>query len=111
LHAEILFNPEGIDFGIQAVDKGILGAILVVDKIGHLEIRGGGFVKVLELIKAGKIEVCVLVIRSELLPAFLPQMPATPLVFEPTINNRNCLPQEIVSIIENNVKLSEKDIL
>ena len=34
------FNPEGIDFGIQAVDKGISMAILVVDEIGHLEIRG-----------------------------------------------------------------------
>ena len=101
------FNPEGIDFGIQAVDKGISAAILVVDEIGHLEIRGGGFAKVLELIKAGKAEMCVLVIRRELLPAFLPQMPATPLVFETTMNNRDQLPQEIVSIIEKNVKLSE----
>ena len=71
----------------------------MVDEIGHLELRGGGFAKVLELIKAGKIEDCILVIRRELLPAFLPQMPATPLVFETTINNRNQLPQEIGSVL------------
>ena len=93
------FNPEGIEFGVQAVDNGISAAILVVDEIGHLEIRGGGFAKVLELIKAGKIKDCILVIRKELLPAFLPQMPATPLVFETTMNNRDQLPQEIDSVL------------
>jgi len=71
----------------------------VVDEIGHLEIRGGGFAKVLELIKAGKVKDCVLVIRRELLPAFLPQLPTTPLIFETTINNRNQLPQEIGSVL------------
>lgn len=97
--AKYSFNPEGIDFGIQAVEKGISAAILVVDEIGHLEIRGGGFAKVLELINAGKVKDCVLVIRRELLPAFLPQLPTTPLIFETTINNRNQLPQEIGSVL------------
>jgi len=61
--------------------------------------RGGGLAKVLELIKAGKVEVCVLVIRRELSHAFLPEMPVTPLVFETTINNRDQLPQEIGSVL------------
>ncbi len=93
------FNPRGIDFGIQAVDKGISAAILVVDEIGHLELRGEGFAKILELIKADKVKDCILVIRRELLPAFLPQMPTTPLVFDTTINNRDQLPQEIGSVL------------
>ena len=94
--AKYYFNPEGIDFGIRAIDMGTSAAILVVDEIGHLELRGGGFVKILALIKSGKVRDCILVIRSELLSAFLPQLPTTPLVFETTINNRNQLPQEIV---------------
>lgn len=93
------FNPEGIDFGIRAIDKGISSAILIVDEIGHLELRGEGFGNVPELIKAGQVKDCILVIRSELLPAFLPQLPTAPLVFETTINNRNQLPQEIGSVL------------
>ena len=93
------FNPEGIDFGIQAIDKGASTKILVVDELGHLELRGEGFAKVLGLIGAGRVRECILVIRTELLPAFLPGLPATPSVFEVTMNNRNQLPQEISSVL------------
>jgi nucleoside-triphosphatase THEP1 len=93
------FDPKGIDFGIQAIDKGISAAILVVDEIGHLELRAEGFAKVLDLIKAGKVTNCILVIRSELLSTFLPQLPSTPTVFKTTVNSRNQLPQEIASVL------------
>jgi nucleoside-triphosphatase THEP1 len=93
------FNPKGINFGIQAIDKGISAAILVVDEIGHLELRAEGFAKVLDLIKAGKVTNCILVIRSELLSTFLPQLPSTPTVFKTTVNSRNQLPQEIASVL------------
>ena len=95
--AKYSFNPKGIDFGIQAIDKGTSAAILVVDEIGHLELRAEGFAKVLELIKADKVTNCILVIRRELLSTFLPQLPTTPFVFKTTVNSRNQLPQEIVS--------------
>ena len=97
--AKYSFNPKGIDFGIQAIDKGTSAAILVVDEIGHLELRAEGFAKVLELIKAGKVTNCILVIRRELLSTFLPQLPTTPFVFKTTVNSRNQLPQEIVSVL------------
>ena len=97
--AKYSFNPKGIDFGIQAVDKGTSTAILVVDEIGHLELRAEGFAKVLELIRAGKVKDCILVIRRELLPAFLPQLPTTPLVFKTTVNSRDQLPREIGSVL------------
>ncbi len=97
--AKYSFNPKGIDFGIQAIDKGTSAAILVVDEIGHLELRAEGFTKVLELIKADKVTNCILVIRSELLSTFLPQLPTTPFVFKTTVNSRNQLPQEIISVL------------
>jgi hypothetical protein len=45
---------------------------------------------------AGRVKDRVLVIRKELLSAFLPSLEvSTPLVFETTVNNRNQLPAEI----------------
>jgi len=49
--AKYSFKPKGIDFGIQTIDKGTSATILVVDEIGHLELRAEGFVQILELIK------------------------------------------------------------
>lgn len=93
------FNPEGIEFGIRAIDKGASVALLVVDEIGYLELRGEGFANTLGLIKADRVNDCILVIRKGLLPAFLAQLPTVPLVFETTMNNRNQLPQEIGSVL------------
>ena len=97
--AKYFFNPEGIKFGIQAIDRGTSAAILLVDEIGHLELRGGGFAKVPELLKSNKVEDCIVVIRKELLSVFLPQLPTTTLAFETTVDNRNQLPQEIGSVL------------
>lgn len=97
--AKYSFNPDGIDFGIRSIEKSTSVAILIIDEIGHLELRGEGFAKVPELIKAGKVKDCILVIRKELLPAFLSQLDAAPLIFETTMNNRNQLPQEIGSVL------------
>ncbi len=92
---QYFFNPEGIDFGIQAIDRGIASDILLVDELGHLELSGEGFAKVIEQIVAGKVKTCIIVIRKELLSTFLPQLGATTSVLETTINNRNQLPEEI----------------
>jgi len=51
--------------------------------------------KVIEQIVAGKVKNCIMIIRKELLSAFLSQLGATTSVFETTINNRNQLPREI----------------
>jgi len=95
------FSPKGIDFGIRAIDKGASTELLVVDELGHLELRGEGFVRALELIRADKVKNCILVIRNGLLPAFLPRLPTTPLVFEVTESSRNQLPQDIGSTLLN----------
>jgi nucleoside-triphosphatase THEP1 len=89
------FNPEGIDFGIQAIDRGISSDIILVDELGPIELRGEGFTKVIRQIGAGKVRNCIVVIRKELLSAFLPQLGTAPPVFEVTSDNRNELPGEI----------------
>jgi nucleoside-triphosphatase len=89
------FNPEGIEFGIRAIESGKDSSLLVVDEIGPLELKGGGFVRALELIKDGKVRDCIIVIRSGLVSTFLPQLGTTPLIFETTVNNRDQLPTDI----------------
>lgn len=93
--AKYFFNPEGIDFGIEAIDRGATSDILMVDELGHLEMNGEGFTKVIEKIVDGQVKTCILVIRKELLSTFLPKLGATTSVFETTIGNRDQLPREI----------------
>ena len=92
------FNSQGIDFGIKAITENT-GDILFVDEVGQLELRGEGFTNVLELIKSGNFKNCILVIRSQLLSAFLSQLPGTPLVFETSTDNRSQLPESIASML------------
>ena len=93
------FNPEGIEFGIQAIEKGISSDVLVVDEIGQLELSGEGFTNVIEQINSCKIKNCILVIRKTLLSDFLPHLGAETLVFETTLDNRNQLPMEISRVL------------
>lgn len=96
------FNPEGISFGIKAIDRGISSDILFVDEIGHLELKGEGFAKILELIRDGKARNPVLVIRKELLSAFSAQLGSNWSIIETNIYNRNQLPQKICTLLTSN---------
>jgi len=93
------FNPEGIDFGTKALDSGISSDILFVDEIGYLELKGEGFVKILEPIRTGKVKNSILVIRKELLAAFSARLGSKVSIIETTINNRNELPQKICALL------------
>jgi len=93
------FSPDGIDFGIQAINRGTTSDILLVDELGQLELRGQGFAHIIEQISTGKVKNCIIIIRKELLPTFLPQLGTTISVFETTIENRNQLPGEISPIL------------
>ena len=103
------FNPDGIDFGIQAIDKGYYCNILIIDEIGQLELGGQGFVNAIEVIRGKKGNDIILVIRKELLSAFLPHLGTKPLIFETTIENRNELPNEIDTIISRNLGAKYRD--
>jgi len=98
--AKYFFSSKGIDFGIQALDRSIAADILLIDELGHLELRGEGFARVIEEIVAGRVKTCITVIRKELLSAFLPRLGATIAVFEATIDNRNELPGEISLVLD-----------
>jgi nucleoside-triphosphatase THEP1 len=91
------FNPEAIKFGIRAINKAIDSDILIIDELGHLELDGEGFAKSLELVKTGRVRNSILVIRKELLPAFLAQLGDNPAIFETTISTRERLPRKICS--------------
>ena len=102
--AKYFFNPECISFGIQAIDRGTSSDILLVDELGPIELGGEGFSKVVEQIASGKIKNCIVVIRKELLSAFLPQLGSATSVFETTIANRNELPGEIGLVLTRAVQ-------
>jgi len=97
--ARFSFSPAGIDFGNQAIDRGITADILLVDEIGPIELAGEGFAGVIEQVTSGKVRNCVLVIRKGLLPDFLPRLGVNTQVFETTLDNRNQLPEEIDRVL------------
>ena len=93
------FNPEAIDFGIQSINNGLSSTMVMVDEIGHLELKGQGFSNIITLVREKKVEHCILVIRKDLLAAFLPLCDVEPMVFETTIDNREQLPVEIAKLL------------
>ena len=96
------FNTEAINFGIRAIERGTASDVLIVDEVGHLELGGGGFARSLELIRADRVGNPILVIRKQLLSAFLAQLGNNPSIFETTISNRDQLPQKICSSLIGN---------
>lgn len=97
------FNPEAIKFGIRAINKAIDSDVLIIDELGHLELDGEGFAKSLEFVKTGRVKNSILVIRKELLPAFLAQLGDNPATFETTISTRERLPRKIFSALIGNL--------
>jgi nucleoside-triphosphatase THEP1 len=93
------FNPEAIEFGNRAIDSAVSADILLVDEVGHLELRDEGFTKALEVIKAGRVKNSILVIRSKLLPAFLARLGAGASIIETTVKNRDHLPHKIGKLL------------
>lgn len=92
------FRPEGIEFALKAVARGASADALIVDEIGYFEHSGRGFAPVLSLIEGGKMKEAVIVVPSELLPAFRVWMPTAP-VFPVTVGNRERLPGEIDALL------------
>lgn len=93
------FNPEAIEFGNRAIDGAVSSDILFVDEVGYLELEGEGFVRALEVIRAGKVKNSVLVIRQKLLPAFEARLGFEFSTIETTIENRDRLPHKIGALL------------
>ncbi len=97
------FSVEGIEFGLKAIERGITSDVLFVDEIGYLELYGDGFARSLELIKAQKPKNSILVIRKQLVHAFLARLGDNPSILETTISTRNQLPHKICSPLTANL--------
>ena len=93
------FNPEGLAFGMDALNRGADLPLLVVDEIGPLELAGSGFANAVPLVRHRKTGHCIVVIRSNLLDSFLPQLGGAPLVFETTTSSRDDIPFRIAQIL------------
>ncbi len=85
------FKPEGLEFGMQAIKEATGVDVLLVDELGHLETRGGGFSPAISLIN-GRSGRSVVVIRRELLSIITPKFTTKPIVFSATTSNRDELP-------------------
>ncbi len=103
------FSTAGIALGIKAIDRGAASDLLVVDELGPLELSGGGFIKALDLLREREVKHCILVIRQQLVDSFQPHLDGAPLIFETTIENRDQLPQTIVSVMAD--KLPKKAVI
>lgn len=97
--ARFSFNPAGIEFGNKAIEESSHCDVVLVDELGWLELRGEGFTEAFKLVDSGRTKTCLMVIRSELLDAFLPRFKTKPIVCEVTEQNRDSLPQEIAALL------------
>lgn len=96
------FNPDAIEFGNRAIDKGISSDVLFVDEVGYLELAGNGFSKVLDLIGMERVKNSILVIREALLPGFLARLNSNLSIIEVNTYNRNELPPKIWALLTSN---------
>lgn len=93
------FNPAGIEFGVEAIRRGMSSSILVVDEIGPLELEGEGFSCATEILRRRRVRDSIVVIRSELLVAFLPLLGRAACIFKTTLENRDSLPEQISCLL------------
>jgi len=93
------FNPAGIEFGMDAIRRGTRSNILVVDELGHLELEGEGFALAPEILRRRRVRDSIVVIRSELVEAFLPLLGSAALIFRTTPENRDLLPRQIAALL------------
>ena len=93
------FNPEGFEYGLRALKKGLLKDVCFIDELGHLEARGEGFAAVIDWLEPGVQARTIAVIREELLDGMLPKFKITPEVITVDEQNRDSLAERIVLMI------------
>jgi nucleoside-triphosphatase THEP1 len=94
------FVPEGVWFGMRAIETGSQADILFVDEMGIIETMGEGFIRAFDIINERKPRNSILVIRNELLEYLLPGLDSDPLIFTATDQIRDRLPGDIFAVIK-----------
>jgi nucleoside-triphosphatase THEP1 len=105
------FNPAGLAFGMDALNKGAALPLFVVDEIGPLEVSGRGFANAVTLINGRKSGSCLAVIRVDSLHSFLPRFDELPLIYLVTSENRNDIPLEISQLLDRSFAIAQRQLV
>jgi len=105
------FNPAGLAFGVDALNKGAALPVFVVDEIGPLEVSGRGFANAVALINGRKSGSCLAVIRVDSLDSFLPRFDELPLIYVVTLENRNHIPLEIGRLVDRSFAMVQRQLV
>jgi nucleoside-triphosphatase THEP1/energy-coupling factor transporter transmembrane protein EcfT len=72
------FNEEGFQLGRAALSRASAGAVVVIDELGPVELRGQGHMKaVRKALLLPEIRAAIIVVRRTLVPAFLAELEAS----------------------------------
>jgi nucleoside-triphosphatase THEP1 len=105
------FNPAGLAFGVDALNKGAALPLFVVDEIGPLEVSGKGFANAVALINGRKSGSCLAVIRVDSLHLFLPWFDELPLIYVVTLENHNDIPLEIGRLLDGSFAVAQRQLV
>ena len=94
------FDPAGIDFGMQAIERGSSSDILLIDEIGIIEMKGEGFIRAFDYVNNKTAKINLLIVREHLLDYFIPMFFEKPLVYNITAQNRDNIASDIHFIIQ-----------
>ena len=96
------FDPRTLDWGREVLSHTTPCDLLVVDELGPLEVeRGRGWVIALDLIRAGRYALALLVVRPELVARVRGEISCLPVeVLRVTRENRDRLPVMLVGALE-----------
>ena len=97
-----LFDPEALAWGARALTRALPCDLLVVDEMGPLEVeRQQGWVAALDLLRAGRFRMALVVVRPELVAEVRRRLAALdPAVVTVTRRNRDQLPAALVEGLE-----------
>ena len=93
------FSPEGIAFGIPAIEKAMGLPLAIIDELGPLELSGRGFSNAVPLLREPREGAQLVVIREELLNSFIPLFNRETMVLRTTTGRRDILPWQISRVV------------
>ncbi len=95
-----VFSEEGFALGRTALGLAVQGAVVIVDELGPVELRGDGHMPaVLEAIKVPGLAAVVVVVRRSLVPSLLALLDATDAVVIDVQDRGDAAAEEILSAL------------
>ncbi len=93
-----VFDPGALAWGAEVLTRSTPCDLLVVDELGPLEMAGGGWAAGMDVLRAGRFRLGLVVVRPELVTRVLEQFPDA-WALEVTPENRDGLPAWLVSLL------------